>query len=45
MEAIDKVDYFPYTHGDMIEKQRKALLELQRHEQLVEIRDRQTKEN
>ena len=22
---IDRVSYFPFTHGDMIEKQRKAL--------------------
>ena len=33
LKAIEKVSHFPFTHGDMIEKQRKALNELQRHEQ------------
>ena len=28
MKAIEKINYFPFTHGDMIEKQRKALNEL-----------------
>ena len=28
MKAIERVNYFPFTHGDMIEKQRKALNEL-----------------
>lgn len=40
MKAIEKVDFFPFTHGDMIEKQRKALNELQKHEQLNAIKER-----
>jgi len=32
MKSIERVNFFPFTHGDMIEKQRKALNELQRHE-------------
>ena len=40
MKAIERISYFPFTHGDMIEKQRKALNELQKHEQLNEIKDR-----
>lgn len=32
MKSIERVNYFPFTHGDMIEKQRKALNELQKHE-------------
>ena len=40
MKAIEKIDFFPFTHGDMIEKQRKALNELQKHEQLNDIKDR-----
>jgi len=32
MKAIERINYFPFTHGDMIEKQRKALNELQKHE-------------
>lgn len=34
----DKINYFPFTHGDMIEKQRKTLAELQKHDQLNQIR-------
>jgi hypothetical protein len=25
MKQIERLNYFPFTHGDMIEKQRKAL--------------------
>ena len=32
MKAIERLNFFPFTHGDMIEKQRKALNELQKHE-------------
>ena len=32
LKAIERINYFPFTHGDMIEKQRKALNELQKHE-------------
>lgn len=28
-EKMEKVDYFPFTHGDLIENQRKVLSELQ----------------
>ena len=28
-EATQKVDYFPFTHGDLIETQRKTLIALQ----------------
>ena len=31
-EALERINYFPFTHGDMIEKQRSALQELQKHE-------------
>ena len=34
MKAIERISHFPYTHGDMIEMQRKALNELQKCEQL-----------
>ena len=32
MKAIERLNFFPFTHGDMIEKQRSALNELQKHE-------------
>ena len=44
LEQMEKLNYFPFTHGDMIEKQRAALQELQKHEQITEIRDRAAKE-
>ena len=28
LEQMEKLNYFPFTHGDMIEKQRKALNDL-----------------
>jgi len=40
LKSIERVNYFPFTHGDMIEKQRKALNELQKHEQLDAIKGR-----
>jgi len=40
MKAVERLNYFPFTHGDMIEKQRKALNELQKHEQLNAIKER-----
>ncbi len=40
MKSIERVNYFPFTHGDMIEKQRKALNELQKHEQINAIKER-----
>lgn len=40
MKSIERVSYFPFTHGDMIETQRKALNELQKHEQLNAIKER-----
>lgn len=39
----DKINYFPFTHGDMIEKQRKDLAQLQKHDQLSQIRLRAAK--
>ena len=44
LKSIERVNYFPFTHGDMIEKQRKALNELQKHEQLDAMRDRASDE-
>ena len=44
LEQMEKLNYFPFTHGDMIEKQRKALNDLQKHEQLQDIREKQNKE-
>ena len=41
---MEKLSYFPFTHGDMIERQRRALNDLQKHEQLQEIKDKQNKE-
>lgn len=32
MKSIERVDYFPFTHGDMIEKYRKVLNDLNRQE-------------
>lgn len=32
LKAIERINFFPFTHGDMIEKQRQALNELQKHE-------------
>ena len=40
MKALERINFFPFTHGDMIEKQRKALNELQKHEQLNAIKER-----
>ena len=39
-EQMEKLSYFPFTHGDMIERQRRALNDLQKHEQLQEIKDK-----
>jgi len=39
-DALDRINYFPFTHGDMIEKQRGALQELQKHEQLNDLKER-----
>ena len=44
VEQMEKLTYFPFTHGDMIEKQRRALNDLQKHEQLQDIRDKKNKE-
>ena len=40
-KALERINYFPFTHGDMIEKQRQALQELQKHEQLNDLKERQ----
>ena len=40
LKKIERVNYFPFTHGDMIENQRKALNELQKYEQLNAIKER-----
>ena len=40
LKEIERLNFFPFTHGDMIEKQRKALNELQKHEQLNAIKER-----
>ena len=39
-KALERINYFPFTHGDMIEKQREALQELQKHEQLNDLKER-----
>lgn len=44
MKNIERLNYFPFTHGDMIEKQRRALNELQKHEQLNAIKERASDE-
>jgi hypothetical protein len=36
-EQNSKLDYFPFTHGDTIENQRKVLTELQQQEILKTI--------
>ncbi len=40
IKQIERLNFFPFTHGDMIEKQRKALNELQKHEQINAIKER-----
>ena len=40
IKAVERATYFPFTHGDAIEKHRKALNELQRHENLNGIKER-----
>ena len=40
LKQIERLNYFPFTHGDMIEKQRNALNQLQKHEQLDAIKER-----
>ena len=44
IKAIERLNFFPFTHGDMIEKQRSALNELQKHEQLNAIKERASDE-
>jgi len=36
----ETVSYFPFTHGDSIEKQREILEELQKHELMVSYKER-----
>jgi hypothetical protein len=44
MKTIERLNFFPFTHGDMIEKQRKALNELQKYEQMNAIKERANEE-
>ena len=41
LEKMEKLDYFPFTHGDLIENQRKVLSELQLQEIQRAIREKQ----
>ena len=40
IKSIERINYFPFTHGDMIEKQREALNDLQRQENLIGLKER-----
>lgn len=40
LKAGEKLSYFPFTHGDMIEKQRSVLNEMQRQENLIGLKER-----
>ena len=40
LKAGEKVPHFPFTHGDMIEKQRSALNERQKQENLIGLKER-----
>lgn len=39
-KTLERINYFPFTHGDLIEKQRSVLAELQAHELNKSIRER-----
>jgi hypothetical protein len=42
MKSLDKLNYFPFTHGDLIDKQRSVLSEIIRNEQIQAIKDKIT---
>jgi hypothetical protein len=43
MYSLDRINYFPFTHGELIEKQRSILQEIIKSEQLQTINDRLVK--
>lgn len=42
MKSLDKLNYFPFTHGDLIDKQRSVLSEIIKNEQIQAIKDKIT---
>jgi hypothetical protein len=40
MNILDKLNYFPFTHGDLIDKQRSILSEIIKNEQIQAIKDK-----
>ena len=39
-KSLERINYFPFTHGDLIEKQRHVLAELQKQELLHSFQER-----
>lgn len=44
-KTLERINYFPFTHGDLIEKQRHVLAELQKQELLNNFKDREAEKN
>lgn len=42
MKSLDKLNYFPFIHGDLIDKQRSVLSEIIKNEQIQAINDKIT---
>lgn len=40
MHSLDRINYFPFTHGDLIDKQRSVLAEILKNEHLLQINEK-----
>lgn len=40
LQSLDRLNYFPFTHGDLIDKQRTVLSEIIKNENILAIKDK-----
>jgi hypothetical protein len=43
LHSLDRINYFPFTHGDLIDKQRSVLAEILKNEHLLQINEKAMK--
>jgi len=43
LHSLDRINYFPFTHGDLIDKQRSVLAEILKNEHLLQINEKSIK--
>ena len=43
LHSLDRINYFPFTHGDLIDKQRSVLAEILKNEHLLQINEKAIK--